>query len=99
MGKLQTLGNKLDESTKKMEAAQKSGDEKAQAAAAFEGLGALLGGGNRVDPIAIDQIKAFVPGEFRRAPKERPAAPRKQGWPASWFQRPRRRMEMARANA
>jgi len=64
MGKLQALGNKLDESTKKMEAAQKSGDQKAQAAAAFEGLGAILGGGNRVDPIAIDQIKAFVPASF-----------------------------------
>ncbi len=64
MGKLQALGNKIDESTKKMEAAQKSGDEKAQAAAALEGLGAILGGGNRVDPIAIDQIKAFVPANF-----------------------------------
>jgi hypothetical protein len=64
MGKLQSLGNKLDESTKKMEAAEKSGDAKAQAAAAFEGLGALLGGGNRVDPIAIDQIKGFVPASF-----------------------------------
>jgi len=64
MGKLQTLGNKLDESTKKMEAAQKSGDQKAQAAAAFEGLGAILGGGNRVDPIGIDQLKTFVPPNF-----------------------------------
>jgi len=64
MGKLQALGNKIDESTKKMEAAQKSGDEKAQAAAALEGLGAILGGGNRVDPIAIDQIKTFVPANF-----------------------------------
>ena len=64
MGKLQALGNKIDESTKKMEAAQKSGDQKAQAAAAFEGLGAILGGGNRVDPIAVDQIKAFVPANF-----------------------------------
>jgi len=64
MGKLQALGNKLDESTKKMEAAQKSGDQKAQAAATFEGLGAILGGGNRVDPIAIDQIKAFMPASF-----------------------------------
>jgi hypothetical protein len=64
MGKLQTLSNKIDESTKKMEAAQKSGDQKAQAAAAFEGLGALLGGGNRVDPISIDQLKTFVPPNF-----------------------------------
>ena len=64
MGKLQALGDKLDESTKKMEAAQKSGDQKAQAAAAFEGLGTLLGGGNKVDPIALEQIKSFVPASF-----------------------------------
>jgi hypothetical protein len=64
MGKLQDLGNKLDASTKKMEAAQKSGDEKAQVAAAFEGLGTLLGGGRRVDPVAIDQLKVFVPESF-----------------------------------
>jgi hypothetical protein len=64
MGKLQDLGNKLDESAKKMEAAEKSGDGKAQAAAAFEGLGALLGGGKRVDPIGIDQLKTFVPESF-----------------------------------
>jgi len=64
MGKLQALGDKLDQSTKKMEAAQKSGDEKAQVAAAVEGLGALLGGGKRVDPIAIDQLKPLVPSTF-----------------------------------
>jgi hypothetical protein len=64
MGKLQDLGDKLDQSTKKMEAAQKSGDQKAEVAAAFEGLGTLLGGGKRVDPIAIDQLKTFVPERF-----------------------------------
>jgi hypothetical protein len=64
MGKLQDLGNKLDESTKKMEAAQKSGDQKGEVDAAFEGLGTLLGGGKRVDPIAIDQLKTFVPDNF-----------------------------------
>ena len=69
MGKLQDLGNKLDASTKKMEAAQKSGDEKAQVAAAFEGLGTLLGGGRRVDPVAIDQLKVFVPESFAGLPK------------------------------
>jgi hypothetical protein len=69
MGKLQDLGNKLDQSTKKMEAAQKSGDEKAQVAAAFEGLGTLLGGGRRVDPVAIDQLKVFVPESFAGLPK------------------------------
>ena len=64
LGKLQALGNKLDESNKKMEAAQKSGDQKAQTAAAFETIGTLLGGGKRVDPVATDQLKAFVPESF-----------------------------------
>jgi hypothetical protein len=64
VGKLQELGNKLEESNKKMEAAQKSGDQKAQAAAALEGLGTLFGGGKHVDPIAIDQLKTFVPENF-----------------------------------
>ena len=69
MGKLQELGNKLEESNKKMEAAQKSGDQNAQVAAAFEGLGTLLGGGKRVDPVAIDQLKPFVPESFAGLPK------------------------------
>jgi hypothetical protein len=47
-----------------MEAAQKSGDANAQAAAAFESLGTLLGGGKRVEPVAIDQLKPFIPETF-----------------------------------
>ena len=64
LGKLQDLGAKLEESNKKMEAAQKSGDANAQAAAAIESLGTLLGGGKRVDPISIDELKPFVPETF-----------------------------------
>jgi hypothetical protein len=74
LGKLQQLGNKLEESNKKMEAAQKSGDANAQAAAAVAGLGALLGGGKRVDPIAIDELKAFVPESFAGLPKKSSSA-------------------------
>jgi hypothetical protein len=69
MGKLQELGTKLEESNKKMAAAQKSGDANAQAAAAAETLGTLFGGGKRVDPVAIDQLKAFVPESFAGLPK------------------------------
>lgn len=69
LGKLDALGKKLDESNKKMEAAGKSGDPNAQAAAAMEGLGALLGGGKRVDPIGIDQLKPLVPETFGGLPK------------------------------
>ena len=64
LGKLQALGEKLDESNKKAEAAQKAGDQKAAAAASMEGLATLLGGGKRVDPIGVDQLKPFVPDTF-----------------------------------
>jgi hypothetical protein len=64
MGKLQDLGKKLEESNKKAEAAHKSGDQKAEATAAMETLGTLLGGGKRVDPVAISQLKGFVPDTF-----------------------------------
>jgi hypothetical protein len=64
LGRMQAMGQAAQESSKKMEEAQKSGDPNAQAQAAMQGLGALLGGGKRVDPIAIDQLKPFVPATF-----------------------------------
>jgi hypothetical protein len=64
LGKLQSLSQKVEESGKKLEAAQKTGDANAQAAAIGETLGALLGGGKRVDPIGIDELKAYVPETF-----------------------------------
>jgi Yip1 domain len=64
MGRLEALGRKLEESGAKMEQAQKSGDTAAGTAAAFEGLGAILGGGKRVDPVSIDQLKPLVPEQF-----------------------------------
>jgi hypothetical protein len=69
LGKLEALGKKMEESNKKMEAAAKSGDPNAQAAAAVEGLGALLGGGKKVDPVAIDQLKPLVPDTFAGLPR------------------------------
>ena len=53
LGKLEELGKKLEESNKKMEAAEKKGDSAAQVGAALEGLGTLLGGGKKVDPLGI----------------------------------------------
>ena len=64
LGRLEALGRKMEESGAKMEQAQKSGDSAAQTAAAFEGLGALLGGGKRVDPVSIDQLRPLVPEQF-----------------------------------
>jgi hypothetical protein len=64
LGRLQAMGAAMKESNTKMEAAQKSGDPNAQAQAAMQGLGALFGGGKRVEPIGIDQLKPFVPTTF-----------------------------------
>jgi hypothetical protein len=64
LGKLQALGDKLDESSKKVDAAQKAGDQKAAVAASMEGIATLLGGGKHVDPIGLDELKPFVPDTF-----------------------------------
>jgi hypothetical protein len=69
LGQLEALGQKLEESGKKMEAAEKSGDTAGQTAAAFEALGTLFGGGKRVDPISLDQLKPFVPETFAGLPR------------------------------
>ncbi len=63
LGRLGEIGD-VEQSAAKMDEAQKSGDAEAGVAAAMEGLGALLGGGTRVEPIGIDQLKTFVPETF-----------------------------------
>jgi hypothetical protein len=52
-----------------MEAAQKSGDQQVQMTVAMESLGTLLGGGKRVEPLGIDQLKPFVPESVGGLPK------------------------------
>jgi hypothetical protein len=69
LGKLQDMSRKLDESNKKMEAAQKAGDSNAAMAAAMSSLGTVLGGGKHVDPVNIDQLTPFVPETFAGLPK------------------------------
>jgi uncharacterized membrane protein len=64
MGKLEALGRKLEESGAKMEQAQKRGDSAAETTAAFEGLGAFLGGGKRVEAVSIEQLTPLVPDQF-----------------------------------
>jgi hypothetical protein len=53
-----------------MEQAQKSGDSAAGTAAAFEGLGAILGGGARVEAVSIDQLRPLVPDQFAGLPRQ-----------------------------
>ena len=71
MGKLQEFGKTMEEVGKKAEAAQKSGNQEEQLKVAMEGLGAVLGGGKRYDPLAIDQLKPFVPDTVAGLPKTR----------------------------
>jgi hypothetical protein len=76
MGKLQDFSKKMEETSKKVEAAGTRGDSNAAGAAALEGLGVLLGGGKHIDPIALDQIKPFVPETFAGLPKKTSSAER-----------------------
>jgi hypothetical protein len=64
LGKLEELGRAMEKSSKELEAANNSGDANATAAAAGNMLGTLFGGGKKVDPLQLDQLKAFVPDSF-----------------------------------
>jgi hypothetical protein len=70
LGKLDQYAKNMAEAGKKMEEAQKSGDQGKQTAAAMGALGAALGGGKAVDPVQIDQLKPFVPDAFAGLPRK-----------------------------
>ena len=69
MGKLQEFGKSMEEAGKKAEAAQKSGNKEEQLKVAMEGLGAMVGGGKRYEPLGIDELKPFVPETLAGLPK------------------------------
>jgi hypothetical protein len=60
VGKLEQYAKQVEEASKKMEAAQKSGDQQAQADAMKTMMGAALGSGN-VEAVAPDRLKPFLP--------------------------------------
>lgn len=59
--KLDAFSKKMEEVGKRMEAAEKKGDAQAQMQAAMEGVGLMLGGGKRYQPLSLDELKPFVP--------------------------------------
>jgi hypothetical protein len=61
LGKLEQFGSSMEEAAKQLEAAEKSGDSKAQAEAAQKMLGTLMGGGQPVEAVPTDTLKALVP--------------------------------------
>jgi hypothetical protein len=74
LGALQGLGAGLEESARRIEEAEERGDQNAQVAAAMEGLGALLGGGRRVEPVDIEELRVFVPDTFAGLPRTESSA-------------------------
>jgi hypothetical protein len=69
LGKLAAMGERASEAGKKMDAAQKAGDANAQAQAAGQMLGAMLGGGDQVEALAPDALKPFVPDTLGGLPR------------------------------
>lgn len=60
VGKLEQYAKQVEDAGKKMEAAQKSGDQQAQADAMKTMMGAALGSGN-VEAVAPERLKPFLP--------------------------------------
>ena len=58
---LQAWSKRMEAATKQVDAAQKSGDPSAQANAVGQMIGAAVGSGGKVESLAPDQIKPFVP--------------------------------------
>ena len=69
MGQLDQFGKKMEEANKRMEAAQKSGDQKAQMEAALGALGTAISGGKGVEPVQLDALKPFLPEKAAGLPR------------------------------
>ena len=61
VAKLARTGEKVERAGKKLQQAEKAGDTAAQTKAAQEVVGALLGGGDKVESLSPDLIKPFLP--------------------------------------
>ena len=68
LGKLEKYAENMEAAGKKMEAAQKSGDSKAQQDAMAGVMGAVFGGG-AVESLAPDRLKPFIPESLGGKPR------------------------------
>jgi hypothetical protein len=69
LGKLAAMGQRAEQASKELEAAQKSGDTAAQHDAMGKMMGAVSGTNGTVEALAPDQIKGFLPdslGDLKR---------------------------------
>ncbi len=67
LGKLEQLSKHAEQASKKLEAAQQSGDAEAQQQAMREMVGAVLGGGDQVESLAPERLGSFVPATLAGA--------------------------------
>lgn len=69
MGQLAAMGQRMEQASKEVEAANKSGDSAAKSAAMGKMMGAMSGSDGAVEALAPSDIKAFLPeslGDLRR---------------------------------
>jgi hypothetical protein len=76
LGKLEDMGKRMEAASKQMEEASKSGDAKAQGEALGAVLGAALGGGAKVEALAPERLKAFLPESLAGLPRRELSAER-----------------------
>jgi hypothetical protein len=69
LAKLDEFAKKMEAAGKKMEAAEKTGDKKMQMQASMAILGTAMSGGKGVEPVALDQLKPFLPATFAGMPQ------------------------------
>jgi hypothetical protein len=69
LGKLEKWGKDVEEASKKLEAAQESGDQQAQTDALSQMMGAALGGGGAVEALPTDRLKPFLPESLMGMPR------------------------------
>jgi hypothetical protein len=75
-GRLQNLGRQFEENAARADEAGKRGDTQGQMNAAMDSLGALFGGGRRVEPLGLEQLKPFAPETFAGLPRTASSAER-----------------------
>src|SRR5262249_29538794 len=77
LGKMDAWAKSMEEASKKMDAAQKSGNADAQGQAVAQMMGAVLGGsGGAAEALAPDRLKAFVPDSLGGMPRTEVSAER-----------------------
>ena len=69
LGKLEEWGKSVEEASKKLEAAQASGDQQAQEEAFKQMMGAALGGGGAVAAVPTERLKPFMPESLGGYPR------------------------------